>query len=172
MRKTPTTPKFQAGDRVQWTSSAAGTTKTKVGRVIEVVPPQRKPRTPMDIAATWRDHESYVVEVVVARNGRPKRTLYWPRVAALARALLLLVGLVFWGCEAGVSSTPDGAIRPRSVPILRGEGIFVSMLECSEFEWMSERARAKVTCRMLWCEYGDRGGAATLWCDSLDGGTP
>lgn len=64
---------FKVGDEVEWTSSSAGVTKTKRGRVERVIPPSGEPgvRNP----GLPRDHESYVVRA----GGR----LYWPRVAAL-----------------------------------------------------------------------------------------
>jgi hypothetical protein len=69
---------FKVGDIVEWTSQAAGCTRTKRGEVVEVVPagcqpvPMSKNRNP----GNARDHESYLVRVKGAG-------LYWPRVSAL-----------------------------------------------------------------------------------------
>lgn len=69
------------GDTVEWTSSAAGTSRTKRGEVVEVVPAYEWPRSAIDGAAGGRNHESYVVHAeALVRKGR---RLYWPRVSAL-----------------------------------------------------------------------------------------
>ncbi len=85
---------FKVGDKVQWTSQAAGSTKTKVGVVVGVVPAassiERHP-----VFRDWnerlcygggllRNHESYLVAV---EYGTPqhgiRKALYWPRVKGL-----------------------------------------------------------------------------------------
>jgi len=80
---------FKVGDKVIWTSSAAGYTRTKMGNVVAVLPPGGHPTAlvmevaPFTIprgAGTARGHESYLVSVA----GR--RELYWP-VASLLQAM-------------------------------------------------------------------------------------
>lgn len=69
---------FGLGVIVEWTSSSAGTTKTKRGEIVQVVHKWTKPdfaRFPSLIGAGTRDHESYVIKV--------GSTLYYPRVSAL-----------------------------------------------------------------------------------------
>ncbi|MGX9960553.1 hypothetical protein ACW0US_17545 [Xanthomonas euvesicatoria] len=89
---------FALSATVQWSSSAGGSTKAKVGRIVAVIPPGRRTS---DIAADFvrtrvaagthrsafghgmdREHESYVVEVAGA-TARSKPVLYWPTVRAL-----------------------------------------------------------------------------------------
>jgi hypothetical protein len=96
--------KFTIGQTVEWSSQAAGSTKTKRGRVVAVVPPSSKefcnylydlgyllgldyPRR-YDLSALdqtlmyGRKQESYIVEVEAeCRHTKPR--LYWPRVSAL-----------------------------------------------------------------------------------------
>ena len=92
---------FKVGDRVQWTSQAGGNHKTKVGVVLAVVAPGHRSsekacefihkltRTGTHRSAYGggfdRDHESYVVEVVVG-GPRAKKALYWPVVSKLQPA--------------------------------------------------------------------------------------
>lgn len=73
---------FVIGDLVTWKSQASGSSTTKRGRVIEVVPAQH---APSEISHTGRrDHESYVVEVAAPKKrGGFKRTVYWPNRAHL-----------------------------------------------------------------------------------------
>ena len=77
---------FKLGDLVEWSSSAGGVQKTKVGKVELVIPAGgRIPPELRKEADAWglpRDHESYLVRVsgkTVAAKGR----LYWPRVSVL-----------------------------------------------------------------------------------------
>lgn len=65
--------RFKVGDRVEWTSQAAGVSKTKVGEVEMLIPAGKRPE--MKDVGNIRDHLSYVVRA----NGRA----YWPRVSAL-----------------------------------------------------------------------------------------
>jgi fructose-1,6-bisphosphatase len=68
---------FEVGDTVKWTSQAGGNTRTKEGRIVEIVPPNVRPNVPK--IAGSRQEISYVVEVA-----RPKSVArYWPRVASL-----------------------------------------------------------------------------------------
>lgn len=73
---------FQIGNRVQWSSQAHGSHKTKEGVVVAVVPAGQLPdRTRFyklhrgSGVGMPRDHESYVVEV--------GRKPYWPRANKL-----------------------------------------------------------------------------------------
>ena len=81
--------KFSIGDEVQWTSSSAGTTVTKVGKVETVLAARERmserQRKESDASGLPRDHESYLVRVP-GRTGGAKGKLYWPRVAALSLA--------------------------------------------------------------------------------------
>jgi hypothetical protein len=72
------TQKFVVGDVVEWTSQAAGITRTKQGRVVEVVPPGKRSVMMLGMGLS-RNHESYVVHV----KGRGK---YWPIVSRLTSA--------------------------------------------------------------------------------------
>jgi hypothetical protein len=65
--------KFVLGDKVAWTSQAAGSWRYKMGTVVEVVPPGAYPS--VRGCGMPRDHESYVIKV-----GSRK---YWPRVSLL-----------------------------------------------------------------------------------------
>jgi hypothetical protein len=71
---------FAPGDRVEWTSQSAGSTRTKFGFVEAVVAAGERPaamsknRNP----GGARDHVSYLVRVRGKNGG-----LYWPRAAAL-----------------------------------------------------------------------------------------
>lgn len=92
---------FQLGDKVTWVSQANGGHTRKVGMVVGVIPPGREGadrlRHHIDAlvkAGTHRssyggglsrDHESYLVEVVVG-TPRAKRVLYWPVTKLLAPA--------------------------------------------------------------------------------------
>jgi len=74
---------FKVGDMVQWRSQAQGSAATKVGEVVEVVPPKARPdRLRFEKlyrgsgCGYGRSHESYVVMV----GNKP----YWP-VASLLR---------------------------------------------------------------------------------------
>jgi len=90
---------FTNGNQVQWKSSARGVTKTKVGEVVAIVPPNVRPRRifdnlierpsnfgkyklGIDLPVVPRDHESYLVAVKSTLTGRLK--LYYPRVNQLS----------------------------------------------------------------------------------------
>ena len=73
---------FSLGSKVSWSSQARGSRTTKVGEVVEVVPPGGHPdreKFPQLHSGAGvglpRDHESYVVIA--------NRRYYWPRVSAL-----------------------------------------------------------------------------------------
>ncbi len=80
------------GSKVCWQSSAAGTTKTKVGEVVHVVAPGEPPlanETAEKLGAmseyghgSPRDHESYLV-LVLGKTKRSKPKLYWPLAGKL-----------------------------------------------------------------------------------------
>lgn len=71
---------FKLGAMVTWSSQAGGRTTTKVGEIVAVVPPGKKPK---DVAGAGssRDHESYVVK---ARDSRGHDKRYWPLVKYLS----------------------------------------------------------------------------------------
>jgi hypothetical protein len=70
---------FKVGDLVEWTSQAAGITRTKRGEIVEVIAAYKRVNFGGYIRRSTRDHESYVVKA----NGRR----YWPRVAHLKAAV-------------------------------------------------------------------------------------
>ena len=94
--------KFKIGSGVTWTSQAGGSTKTKVGTVVAVIPGGPKSAHSAISAINrlakggihrsafgggWdRPHESYVVEVPQGTSGRAKPVLYWPVASALKPA--------------------------------------------------------------------------------------
>jgi hypothetical protein len=75
--------KFKLGYQVTWTSQAQGTSKTKCGTIVAVVPAGSDPAAyvpgtfSLDPTGVARDHESYLVHV----PGRNR--LYWPVVSRL-----------------------------------------------------------------------------------------
>jgi hypothetical protein len=75
---------FKVGDFVTWTSQSGSYRKTKIGEVVEVVPPRVKPN--VRGCGSSRNHESYVVRVrEMFANGRVRSSLvYWPRVSHLS----------------------------------------------------------------------------------------
>ena len=81
---------FGIGTVVTWRSQAQGSAKTKVGTIIEVVPPDTRPATEgrpgLKGCGFGRNHISYVVEVATGKQKQGKRH-YWPVVSALKRAL-------------------------------------------------------------------------------------
>ena len=93
---------FKVGDTVTWTSQSHGSTKTKVGVVIHIVPKKMQLIDVIDKEAleyyntsairdsyyayrynyaVYRNHESYLVAVSSSEKGKPK--LYWPLVNKL-----------------------------------------------------------------------------------------
>jgi len=75
---------FKIGDEVEWTSQAGGQTRTKRGKVVEVVPPDSLPAIYRVECITARDHESYIIRAVALGRADPKRrSTYWPRVSQL-----------------------------------------------------------------------------------------
>lgn len=93
-------PGFKVGDSVKWSSSAQGSTTTKTGTVIAVIPggkksadtvrkqvqKREKTRNSAFGYGGDRDHESYLVAVPQGTTGRAKPKLYWPVVSKLQRA--------------------------------------------------------------------------------------
>ena len=80
---------FERGTEVEWSSQAAGITRTKRGLVVEVVPAGEKSMlmSPYPVGLP-RDHESYVIRAsVVNGSERQKRRtrLYWPKVKYLSK---------------------------------------------------------------------------------------
>ncbi len=81
---------YKLGDRVTWTSQAQGSSKTKTGTVVEVVPKGGRPNRDKfpslykDAGVGFsREHESYVVSVPNKRSGVK---IYWPLVKNLRNA--------------------------------------------------------------------------------------
>lgn len=68
---------FKLNEKVQWTSQSQGSSLTKRGEIVEVVPKGVQPQTPLINPGMHRNHESYVVQV--------GRKFYWPRVKQLSR---------------------------------------------------------------------------------------
>lgn len=78
--------KFKVGSKVLWTCRGPGSVFTRRGTVVAVVPagtPARSVEPKLKRDGAPRDHESYVV---AAASPTGKGQLYWPRVAALAKA--------------------------------------------------------------------------------------
>ena len=80
---------FSIGTVVTWRSQAQGSATTKVGTIIEVVPPDTRPATEgrpgLKGCGFGRNHISYVVEVATGKQKQGKRH-YWPVVSALKLA--------------------------------------------------------------------------------------
>lgn len=95
-------PQFKRGELVTWTSQANGSTKTKVGVIIEVVKARTVPsklgqerQRPFGLLRVWhgqqiggvRPEVSYVV-ALLDKNGKPSKSQwkrYWPRTSKLTR---------------------------------------------------------------------------------------
>lgn len=93
--------KFNLGDSVEWTSSAAGGTKTKRGIIVHIlrsgtrwldIEPRLREKHSAGSAyggGYKRDHESYAVLVQppasIKTGKRPKPVLYWPVVLKLRK---------------------------------------------------------------------------------------
>lgn len=80
---------FKIGDKVTWTSSSNGTTKTKTGAIVDVIPPKgRIPEIHREFGLEGygmpRDHESYVVHVP-GKTDKAKGKRYWPLVNKLRK---------------------------------------------------------------------------------------
>lgn len=81
---------FKLNNKVKWTSSSNGTTKTKVGVIVDVIPPKgRIAETHREFGLEGyglpRDHESYVVHVA-GKTAKAKGKRYWPLVNKLKAA--------------------------------------------------------------------------------------
>jgi hypothetical protein len=84
-RRTEARYEFNLGDKVAWTSQSAGSTLTKVGEIVEVVPARHLPtQMSKDKVGMYRDHESYVVRAIPMKNSNRSSKLYWPRANKLA----------------------------------------------------------------------------------------
>jgi hypothetical protein len=86
---------FKIGDKLAWTSQAAGTPLEKVGTVVAVIPPNLNPPVKAvsyrygasEVAFGWgasRKQESYLVLVSYPGTKRVPK-LYWPRVQGLRK---------------------------------------------------------------------------------------
>ena len=87
---------FKTGDIVEWSSTSRGSTKTKRGVIVAIVPKKApeyqiekryreehpKYKRMSDGGGRPRDHESYLVLVPGPNTTLP--SLYWPVVAKLA----------------------------------------------------------------------------------------
>lgn len=77
--------KFLVGQKVRWSSQAAGSWKEKIGVVVDVIPPMKVTQMMHSVGVgtyNTRNHESYIVHVPSA-SGRGKGTYYWPLVSKL-----------------------------------------------------------------------------------------
>ena len=74
---------MKIGDKVTWQSQAGGDWRSKIGEVVEVVPPNHRPKTKKKDNGTPRDHESYVVRAKAVGTRTKTARLYWPRVSKL-----------------------------------------------------------------------------------------
>ena len=77
---------IKVGSSVEWTSQAGGTTRTKRGLVIEVVPQGTRPKSRSKDPGSPRSHESYAIRASVIDGSelQKKRTwIYWPKVSKL-----------------------------------------------------------------------------------------
>lgn len=73
---------MKLGDKVTWTSQAAGIRRAKEGTIVEVVPPNCYPLMKKNNGAP-RKHESYVVRATAVRGQNRSFRLYWPLVRYL-----------------------------------------------------------------------------------------
>ena len=81
---------FQVGNKVQWSSQAAGHIKVKEGIVARIVPVDVVPQNMINgselehisrqFDGMARNHESYLVVVTGPKGGK---NLYWPRVSSI-----------------------------------------------------------------------------------------
>jgi hypothetical protein len=79
---------FTIGSEVRWASQAAGVTRVKVGRIVEVVEAYATPKTPLPggLPTRRRDHVSYVVKAVAGGTQTESKRNYWPHVKGLESA--------------------------------------------------------------------------------------
>ena len=97
---------FKIGDRVRWSSQAAGITKIKEGQVVAVIPMGIPPKDTNfgkinEFYRLWgrtkspnykimfdgwpRNQESYIVEVPGGKTDKATPKLYWPLVSKLEK---------------------------------------------------------------------------------------
>jgi hypothetical protein len=81
---------FTHGQRLKWTSSSNGSTKTKVGKVVEAVQPGKLPSSQhgdygLRSDGLPRDHVSYVMHVNGATQ-RARGQRFWPIASKLKDA--------------------------------------------------------------------------------------
>jgi len=77
------TKTFKVGDRVKWTSQAAGSWRKKVGTVVEVLPPGKSSR--LMNGFNRRKVESYVVEVP-GKTALAAKHIFFPMPTLLQKA--------------------------------------------------------------------------------------
>ena len=75
---------FREGDYVTWTSQAAGRSKDKTGKIVEIVPPGQRAVSKLKDPGSPRKHVSYVVEVAGKTRAHTTK-LYWPVVSKLRK---------------------------------------------------------------------------------------
>lgn len=81
---------FKLNDKVKWTSSSNGSTKTKVGVIVDVIPTKGRIHEchreyGLEGYGLPREHESYVVHVA-GNTEKSKGKRYWPLVNKLKKA--------------------------------------------------------------------------------------
>jgi hypothetical protein len=76
---------YKVGDKVRWTSKAAGILREKEGVIVEVVPAGMVPlRMGVNMGRPRRE-VSYIVSAVAVGTGCERRHSYWPRTFNLKR---------------------------------------------------------------------------------------
>lgn len=83
--------KFNVGDLIEWRSHAHGFNRTKIGIVVEILPPEFSPRDFEDQTKLWkidspgmeRNHESYII--ALPHPDKPTE-FFWPRVGQLKKS--------------------------------------------------------------------------------------
>lgn len=74
---------FKVGDKVEWSSQANASWKSKIGTVVQVVPAKTfpKPLPKRYGGGDVRNHESYVVDIRPSERHKPNT--YWPVASKL-----------------------------------------------------------------------------------------
>ena len=83
-------PKFQVGQMVEWDSQARGTKRTKIGVVIDKLPPRQTIKSlknhldyKLAPSSSLRNHESYIIAVI---HPHKKPEFFHPLVKNLRKA--------------------------------------------------------------------------------------
>ena len=89
-RKTLPIESFNLEDAVYWRSQAQGCTKTKKGKVVQIVPPGKMPDRDRFLTlykgagvGSYRKEVSYVVQVDAGKKPGSSIKNYWPRTISL-----------------------------------------------------------------------------------------